>query len=78
MAVDSHKSGKEFYEVVCTDVPLSVYLNWSDLRNNHNKFYIVQVLQRKGVTGPEKTAYLYTRYGRVGADGVKSEIGMDY
>lgn len=30
---------------------LSTYLNWSDLKKNHNKFYIQQVLQRKGQTG---------------------------
>jgi len=36
----------------------------SDVKDNHNKFYIMQVLS-KG------TAYfLWTRYGRVGYDGV--------
>ena len=48
------------------------------MKNNHNKFYIVQVLQPKGKTGPGNTAYVYIRYGRVGVDGVKSESGMDY
>ena len=43
--VDSHKIGRSEYEVVVHEgTPLSVYLNWSDLRKNHNKFYIVQVL----------------------------------
>jgi len=38
---------------------------WSDLKNNHNKFYICQVLRKKIGNG----LLLYTRYGRVGANG---------
>ena len=45
---------------------------WSDLKKNHNKFYIVQVLRRKtssfGAT--VGSAYVWIRYGRVGVTGV--------
>ena len=57
---------------------LSAYLNWSDLKRNHNKFYIVQVLQSKMHTGPVQMATLYTRYGRVGSNGVKSTETLSY
>jgi hypothetical protein len=57
----SSKDGQEY----------SVYLMWSDLKNNHNKYYIVQVLEPKPTNGK---AYLWTRYGRVGNDGVASRI----
>jgi len=44
---------------------------WSDLKNNHNKYYIAQVLEPKPANGK---AYLWTRYGRVGNDGVAGRI----
>jgi len=48
-------------------LPLSFYGNWSDMKKNHNKFYIVQVLQHKSIA----TSFaLYIRYGRVGVVGV--------
>lgn len=37
---------------------------WTDVKANHNKYYIMQVL-KKG-----NNYYLWTRYGRVGYDGV--------
>ena len=40
---------------------------WSDLKNNHNKFYIIQAIQEK--TGPQR-CFLWIRYGRVGVPGV--------
>lgn len=77
--VDSHVPGATSATVVVDGgVACSAYLNWSDLKNNHNKFYIVQVLQQKGKTGPAHNASVYIRYGRVGLDGVSSMIGMDY
>lgn len=53
-------------------------MTWSDTRNNHNKFYVAQCLQRKGKTGESHPAFEYVRYGRMGADGVKSLCGMAY
>ena len=47
---------------------LSCYLMWSDIKENHNKFYVAQALQHTK-TGEY---YLWTRYGRVGLDGVGS------
>lgn len=44
----------------------SCYLMWSDVKDNHNKFYIMQLLERQG------SYYVWTRYGRVGYDGVGS------
>jgi predicted DNA-binding WGR domain protein len=35
---------------------------WSDMKNNHNKYYIVQVLRRKGT----EQYSTWIRYGRVG------------
>ena len=43
----------------------SCYLMWSDIKNNHNKFYVAQALQHTN-----GSYYLWTRYGRVGLDGV--------
>lgn len=57
---------------------LSTYLNWSDLKKNHNKFYIQQVLQRKGQTGASHPAMVFTRYGRVGVNGVISQNWFPY
>ena len=72
--VDSHIPGAAGYEVAI-DVfgePMSICFNCSDLRKNNNKFYIMQVLQRKGMVGTGHMATLYTRFGRVGDTGVKS------
>ena len=44
---------------------LSCYLMWTDCKENHNKFYVAQALQRQ-----DGSFYLWTRYGRVGKDGV--------
>ena len=41
--------GGNAYEVVVeNDKVYSTYMMWSDMKNNHNKYYIVQVLKRKG------------------------------
>ena len=67
--VDSHVNMASSYKVVSVDgKALSTYMNWSDMKKNHNKFYVCQVLKEKG--GSQR-AWLYTRYGRVGVPGVK-------
>ena len=49
---------------------LSCYLMWSDIKDNHNKYYISQALKDTVAN----TFYLWTRYGRVGLDGVGSNM----
>ena len=44
----------------------SCYLTATDVKNNNNKYYVIQVLNKSG------TYSVFTRYGRVGYDGVKS------
>ena len=40
--VDDHNPSRKNYKVVTHNGrPLSVYLMWSDLKENHNKFYII-------------------------------------
>lgn len=41
---------------------------WSDLKDNHNKFYIIQALQDKNGA----SCFLWTRFGRVGVNGVSN------
>lgn len=38
---------------------------WSDIKDNHNKYYIAQ-----GLVSGSGQHFLWTRYGRVGLDGV--------
>ncbi len=45
--------------------PLSCYLMWSDVKMNHNKYYVAQALNSK-----KGEHMLWTRHGRVGNDGV--------
>ena len=44
---------------------------WSDIKENHNKFYVAQALKHSN-----GKFYLWTRYGRVGLDGVGSPIEL--
>lgn len=44
---------------------------WSDIKQNHNKFYIIQALKHSS-----GSFHLWTRYGRVGIDGVGSNEGL--
>lgn len=44
---------------------------WSDIKANHNKFYIAQGIEKNG------KFYLWTRYGRVGLDGVGNNDNVD-
>ena len=41
-----------------------MHLNYTDVANNNNKYYIMQLLQRY-----DGTYEVYSRYGRVGAGG---------
>jgi poly [ADP-ribose] polymerase 2/3/4 len=49
--------------------PLSCYLMWSDIKDNHNKYYIAQGLKDKS-----GNHFFWTRYGRVGLDGVGDKL----
>ena len=67
--VDNHVPNKHLFEVVVESGKVySIYLMKSELKANNNKFYIVQVLKKKGTT----EYYHFVRYGRVGVDGVKT------
>ena len=44
---------------------------WSDCFKNHNKFYIVQLLQPKGIKDGS-SCRVWIRYGRVGGPGAMS------
>lgn len=46
-------------------------LNQSNIMNNNNKFYILQILQNE--TNPDRFIF-YTRWGRVGVEGQRAEI----
>ena len=72
--VDDSVPRRENYSVVVDPAsgrPLSVYLMWSDLKDNHNKYYVLQVLKTLG-----GTYYVWTRFGRVGAPGVTNFANM--
>ena len=65
--VDDQNTMRDLYTIVkdSDGRQLSVYLMWSDLKDNHNKYYILQALVDKA--GNYK---LWVRYGRVGNSGV--------
>ena len=66
--VDHFVPKAQDYKVLFTaSTAHSCYLMWSDIKNNHNKFYVAQALQHTN-----GSYYLWTRYGRVGLDGVGS------
>jgi poly [ADP-ribose] polymerase 2/3/4 len=52
--------------------PYSTTMNQSNVQNNVNKFYIMQVLQ---CIDSKDDCYFFTRWGRVGLPGMTSEIG---
>ena len=63
--VDSHVPNAGIYEVYYDKDSLtsySIYLMKTEIKANNNKFYIVQVLKRKGTDN----YFHFTRYGRVG------------
>jgi len=71
--VDHHVPSAANYKVVngSDGKPMSCYLMWSDIKDNHNKYYIAQ-----GLADGSGTHYLWTRYGRVGLDGVGDRAHM--
>ena len=50
----------------------SATLNQTNIMNNNNKFYIIQILQSDT---NKSINYLFTRWGRVGFDGQSSYMG---
>lgn len=48
-------------------VPLQCMLNQTNLGQNNNKFYVIQLLERDGDNGG--SCLLFTRWGRIGAPG---------
>ena len=64
--VDASVPSAQSYKVVSDGgTTFSCYLMWTDLKNNHNKFYVSQGLQHNN-----GSFSLWTRYGRVGSNGV--------
>ena len=47
---------------------MSCYLMWTNIKTNMNKFYVAQ-----GLKNGKEDYFLWTRYGRVGFDGVGSK-----
>jgi len=73
VAVDAKMPNHQLYKVFVgpDGKSYSGYLNCADLKNNNNKFYVCQVvqLQQRGLFGGSQI-YFWTRYGRVGDNGV--------
>jgi poly [ADP-ribose] polymerase 2/3/4 len=66
--VDASVPSAQNYSVVTQNgISYSCYLMWTDLKSNHNKFYVSQALQHTN-----GSYSLWTRYGRVGSNGVGS------
>ncbi|TNV79748.1 hypothetical protein FGO68_gene2208 [Halteria grandinella] len=65
--VDHHVPQAQQYKVLFSKDgnACSCYLMWTDIKENHNKFYVAQALQNSS-----GSYHLWTRYGRVGLDGV--------
>ena len=51
----------------------SVTLNQTNVMNNNNKFYIIQILQSDSNSNH---CYFFTRWGRVGVAGQYSNVGV--
>ena len=64
-AVDNEVGGRDLYKVYYSEEKIySESLMWSDLRNNNNKYYIIQLLQAS------PTHFLvFNKWGRVGKKG---------
>ena len=78
--VDANCPDRDEYEVVvCEDEALSAYMTWSDTHTNQSRFYIAQILQKKGQTGLCHKAFVYTRWSREGTrNGQKSLKEFEY
>ena len=69
-AVDAKMNNHKSYKVYTNDgKSYSAYLMCADLKNNNNKFYVCQVVQY--IANPNNV-YFWTRYGRVGDQGVSN------
>lgn len=55
-----HRDGKIYKDYDCT-------LNQTNIKNNNNKFYIIQLIEKSGMY------YVFIRYGRVGERGKASD-----
>jgi poly [ADP-ribose] polymerase len=65
--VDSKVTNVDSYRVYDDDTQTyAATLMWSDLKNNNNKFYLIQLLDSEKNKGQYS---LWTRWGRVGYDG---------
>ena len=70
--VDQYFSQPATFKVmVHMGVTYAKTLNQSNIQNNNNKFYILQILQNE--TNPNNII-LFTRWGRVGVEGQHAEI----
>ena len=71
--VDEHFFDQHKYHVlVHNNHVYSATLNQTNVSNNNNKYYIIQVLQSDA---NPNTNYLFTRWGRVGSSGQSSNLG---
>ncbi len=64
--------GKDFHVLVYEDKVYSATLNQTNIKNNNNKYYNLQIIQSDR---DANTNYFMTRWGRVGTPGQKSIIG---
>lgn len=70
--VDQHFFDQTHYKVYSQGgIIYAKTLNQSNLQNNNNKFYILQILQNE--TNPS-SIFFYTRWGRVGVLGQQANI----
>ena len=71
----SSLSGLKSAEVYTEDDEVyDVMLNQTNLKNNNNKFYIIQLIQ--SLSGTQKHFSVFTNWGRVGASGQVSTEGF--
>jgi len=64
--------GKDYHVLVHGGKIYSATLNQSNVSNNNNKYYNIQILQNDK---DQNINYLFTRWGRVGTPGQKSALG---
>jgi hypothetical protein len=75
IAVDEFLPDRENYEVIIDNenefngIAWDCKLNFSDLKKNNNKFYVIQLLTDKS---KNRDYYLFIRWGRVGYEGQTS------
>ena len=70
--VDPQVQAKNVRVLVHNGVTYAATLNQTNVQHNNNKFYILQILESE--TNPNN-CYFFTRWGRVGVVGQKSEAG---